>query len=100
MSTREPPAPHRAGIAARISAASREQVLSWTVAALAVAAGCVAFREYLVDDAYIGLRYIDNLLQGHGVVFNPGERVEGVTNIGWLLLLVPFSAVLGPILAA
>ncbi len=45
------------------------------------------FREYYIDDAYIGFRYARNLLLGRGLVFNPGERVEGVTNIGWTLLL-------------
>jgi hypothetical protein len=58
------------------------------------------FRHYMVDDAYIGFRYIDNLLHGRGLVFNPGERIEGVTNIGWLLALTPFAALLGAPLAA
>ncbi len=48
-------------------------------------------RSYVMDDAYIGFRYIDNFVSGNGFVFNPTERVEGVTNIGWLLLLAPFS---------
>lgn len=57
------------------------------------------FRHYTMDDAYIGYRYVANLLAGRGFVFNPGERVEGVTNAGWLLVLTPFAAVLGPPLA-
>ena len=48
-------------------------------------------RDYFMDDAYIGFRYLDNYLSGHGFVFNPGEHVEGVTNIGWLLFLIPFT---------
>jgi len=33
------------------------------------------------DDAYISLRYADNLAQGHGLRFNPGrERVEGFSS--------------------
>lgn len=44
-------------------------------------------RGHLVDDAYIGLRYAANLLAGRGLVFNPGEAVEGVTNLGWVLLV-------------
>lgn len=39
------------------------------------------------DDAFISFRYADNLLRGHGLVFNPGERVEGYTNLSWTLLL-------------
>ena len=44
-------------------------------------------RGHLVDDAFIGLRYAANLLAGRGLVFNPGEAVEGVTNLGWVLLV-------------
>lgn len=38
------------------------------------------------DDAYIFLRYGRNLVDGHGLVFNPGERVEGFTSPLWTLL--------------
>ena len=40
-----------------------------------------------VDDAYISFRYAENLVNGHGLVFNPGERVEGYTNFLWTVLL-------------
>ena len=39
------------------------------------------------DDAFISFRYAANLLDGHGLVYNPGERVEGYTNFLWTLLL-------------
>ena len=38
------------------------------------------------DDAYISFRYADNLVRGHGLVFNPGERVEGYTDFLWTLI--------------
>jgi hypothetical protein len=41
----------------------------------------------IVDDALITVQYARNLALGHGVVFNPGERVEGYTNFLWLVLL-------------
>lgn len=44
-------------------------------------------RTFVMDDAFTGLRYVRHLLDGRGFVFNLGERVEGVTNTGWLLLL-------------
>jgi tetratricopeptide (TPR) repeat protein len=47
---------------------------------------CVEFR-FTQDDAYISLRYAKNLVDGHGLVFNPGERVEGYSNFSWTLLL-------------
>lgn len=44
------------------------------------------------DDAYISFRYVQNFVQGHGLVYNPGERVEGYTNFLWVMLLAPFAA--------
>lgn len=43
--------------------------------------------ELALDDAYISFRYARNLATGQGLVFNPGERVEGYTNFLWTLLL-------------
>lgn len=40
-----------------------------------------------LDDAYISFRYARNLASGHGLVYNVGERVEGITNLLWTLLL-------------
>ncbi|HUT13175.1 MAG TPA: hypothetical protein VMY42_21990 [Thermoguttaceae bacterium] len=58
-------------------------------------------RDYFIDDAYIGFQYVRNLLAGHGFVFQPGDApVEGVTNIGWLLLLTPLAAITEPTTAA
>ncbi len=41
----------------------------------------------LQDDAFISFRYVKNFLDGHGLVFNIGERVEGYTNFFWIMLL-------------
>lgn len=38
------------------------------------------------DDAFISFRYAANLLAGQGLVYNPGEWVEGFTNLSWTLL--------------
>lgn len=54
------------------------------------------------DDAYISLRYADNLVRGEGLVWNPGERVEGYTNFLWTLLLAAGMAATpleGPLIA-
>ena len=40
-----------------------------------------------VDDAYISYRYAHNLFRGNGLVFNPGERVEGYSNFSYVLLM-------------
>lgn len=39
------------------------------------------------EDSFITFRYVDNLLAGHGLAFNPGERVEGFTSFGWVMVL-------------
>lgn len=43
------------------------------------------------DDAYISFRYL-RLLVDHGeLAYNLGERVEGYSNLLWILMLVPFD---------
>lgn len=39
------------------------------------------------DDAYISYRYARNWVAGEGLVYNPGERVEGFSNPLWTLLV-------------
>lgn len=48
----------------------------------------------LDDDMMITLRYAQNLARGDGLVWNAGERVEGITNLLWALLLAPLHWVL------
>ncbi len=46
------------------------------------------FRDYSIDDAFITFRYAENLVEGHGLVFNPGGKpVEAYSNFLWLLVL-------------
>jgi arabinofuranosyltransferase len=49
----------------------------------AIAAWIVRFVQ---DDAFITYRYARNLARGEGLVFNPGERVEGYTNFLWTVM--------------
>lgn len=48
------------------------------------------------DDAYITYRYVVNFLGGHGLVFNPGEYVEGYSTFLYVLLLAGLASVFGP----
>jgi hypothetical protein len=69
--------------------------LAWAVLvvpATAFVLGILMVLEFIKDDAYISFRYAHNLVTGHGLVFNTGERVEGITNFLWTLLLAPFEA--------
>lgn len=43
--------------------------------------------RFVSDDFFISLRYAENLVNGNGLVWNPGERVEGITNFLWTLIL-------------
>jgi hypothetical protein len=58
---------------------------------LIVALAAVMFytfrQSFPVDDAFISFRYAHNLVSGNGLVWNPGERVEGYSNFLWTLLM-------------
>ncbi|HPQ70525.1 MAG TPA: hypothetical protein PKW95_15460 [bacterium] len=66
---------------------------------LVVALGLALFfawrRMSLLDDAFISFRYARNLVDGHGLVFNVGERVEGYTNFLWTILLAGLAWLTG-----
>jgi hypothetical protein len=55
--------------------------------ALVIAVLAAAHRAWTCDDAFISFRYAENLVRGHGLVFNVGERVEGYTNFLWTMLI-------------
>jgi len=46
--------------------------------------------KFIQDDAYTSLRYAKDFVDGKGLVFNEGERVEGYTNFLWVMLLSGF----------
>jgi len=48
---------------------------------------------WLGDDAYITFRVAQNFIHGHGLTFNPGERVQAYTHPLWMLLLSAASAI-------
>ncbi len=54
--------------------------------------GHVALYDFVSDDAFITLRYADNLASGHGLVYNPGDRVEGFTSPLWTIGLAACGA--------
>lgn len=65
----------------------------WGVTVLLLFFFIVVLRSaWLCDDAYITLRTVDNLLKGHGLTWNPGERVQTYTHPLWLLILIPWHA--------
>jgi arabinofuranosyltransferase len=61
----------------------------WVEAFLYVSALIVGWWvRFAQDDAFITFRFARNLARGHGLVFNPGERVEGYTNFLWTWIMV------------
>lgn len=65
---------------------------SFAVLLVPLGASLLAALDFIKDDAYISFRYAHNLARGEGLVFNPGEHLEGFTNFLWTLLMVPFEA--------
>ncbi len=49
---------------------------------------------YSSDDGFIAFQYVRNLVNGAGLVYNAGERVEGYNNFLWIILLAFASKVL------
>lgn len=76
-----------------------DRALLWACAVLAAAAAGIAFFHYMPDDAWLQLRYARNLAAGEGMVFNPGEPVEGYSGFLWIVILAS-AARLGLPLAA
>lgn len=60
---------------------------------------CIAFcvvawsGRFIQDDAYITLSYARNLVNGHGLVFNIGEHVEGFTSLSWTLVTAAMMSI-------
>jgi hypothetical protein len=70
----------------------RIQLHEWLC--LVAGAVLVLFNSWWMDDAFIYFRYVDNFVfLGRGLVYNPGEYVEGYTSPLWLLWLTTFRAV-------
>ena len=81
------------------SASFSPRKFAWIAALSAPWLALLAYLAYIsrffVDDAFISFRYARNLLEGHGLVWNPGERVEGYSNFLWVLELAAIWAVTG-----
>lgn len=71
---------------------ARFRAALWVGVAIAAIAWA-ALHAWISDDSFITFRYCDNLLAGHGPVYNEGERSEGYTHFLWFLLLTLGRAV-------
>ncbi|MFN7147399.1 MAG: hypothetical protein ACK4YP_26775, partial [Myxococcota bacterium] len=94
-----PPPQEEAGPAAPAEAAPRDAASARVVYAGAAALGLWALYDAFgywnvtVDDAFITMKYAWNLVHGNGLVFNPGERIEGYSNPTWVgMMILPVLA--------
>ncbi len=83
-----------------MSRANQPRDSSWVFPApiewcyLSVGALLMVRYRWIMDDAMVYLRYLDNLLfLKLGLVFNAGEYVEGFSSLGWVVLLIPLRAI-------
>jgi len=74
---------------------ARRSVVVWSGALAATFVVLHVLHVWIVDDAFITLRQVDQLLAGNGFVWNQGERVQAYTHPLWALLLVPVFALTG-----
>jgi len=83
------------------AAAGGDGAARWLGAILLVAAVALFLAQaadllrYVNDDAYITFRYSRFLATGRGPYFNPGEHVEGYSNLLWMLVMAPVFALGG-----
>jgi len=80
-------------VAVGTSAAAKwlDRALLGSVVGVALFSILVAL-DFVKDDAYISFRYAHNVVVGEGLVFNAHDKLEGITNFLWTVLLVPFEA--------
>lgn len=64
----------------------------WLVAIAILAWQCREVGNFVEDDALISLRYSERFLQGRGLTWNDGERVEGYSNLAEVLALAAIGA--------
>src|SRR2546428_11152087 len=96
------PAASRPALANDASSPLPDRVL-WLAAAAVLGALLILLgvehywlRDLKFDDAYIHFRYAENIAQGEGFVYNPGERVLGSGAIPWNLMLAVIAALAPP----
>jgi hypothetical protein len=74
---------------------TRARASAWLACAIGIGALLLGVRRYypfLSDDALISLRYADRLLQGHGLTWSDGQRVEGYSDLLWVLACAALGA--------
>ncbi len=71
---------------------TRYALFAWIAPALLCGWSVLHSWNFWVDDAYISLRYAENLLEHGELVYNLGDRVEGFSNFSLVMLSFLFTA--------
>jgi arabinofuranosyltransferase len=72
----------------------RPTLIALCVSAVVLVLVCAYIIPFFPDDAYISFRYSENLVDGYGLTFNPGDaRVEAYSNFLWILIGAALYAV-------
>jgi arabinofuranosyltransferase len=90
------------GTLAKLTSAPMQRVarvVLWLAPVVVFSAGGFA-RRWMDDDGFINLRIVRNLLRGHGLVFNLGDRVEAGTSPLWIGFMALLGATHVPLEAA
>ena len=76
-----------ASLALALGSAVPWLVVGLMIGTFALGVHQVRVHEFVQDDAYIAYRYAKNFADGNGLVYNPGEYVEGYTDPLWVVLM-------------
>lgn len=68
-----------------------ELLVVFLVLVVVLLAHACYYMPFFSDDALISLRYLERFLQGYGLTWTDGIRVEGYSNLLWILLLSGFG---------
>ena len=77
----------RAGRRDRGERATAVAVAAFLVCAALLMCHAIYYIPFFADDSFISLRYAARLLDGEGLTWTDGERVEGYSNLLWVLLV-------------
>jgi len=70
---------------------TKSAIIIFLLSAAPFVALSLPFFAWIPDDAYISFQYARSFAEGGGLEFNPGERVEGFSNLLWTLGLALVS---------
>ncbi|MEO5928414.1 MAG: hypothetical protein ABIR47_00645, partial [Candidatus Kapaibacterium sp.] len=78
----------------------RNRSIAFTLLSILALCFFIKFRQFGIDDSFIVLRYVDNILHGRGWTFNPGEDYNASTSVLNTVVITIIALVAGDPLRA